>query len=545
MYNIAVIDDGVCEKSFNIGLLKYNIEITPDLEIRERLGYNPYEISHGSICAQIIRKYAPGTVLSSIKILNDNSRCSREQLIKALIWCADNDIKLVNLSLGTIDYKDFQSISHAVNRVYKKGLIIVAAANNNDVFTYPASHTNVIGVKACKHQTVEDREYIYNSCNLDGIEITACGTHLLADGINEKTVSGSSFAAPIITALIHNILDRYPSAGLEEVKEKLREAAINNEAESCGTFHRSIDWVDQAILFCPALHKKRSFYPLFNFKIEGPLYIEFKNAGKWCDSVLAYLGRRHSKLKNTDTVILDLVGSGFNLTAMESSALIEGIAKLGKNIIYLTDEGKTEAEKFKSEYPGIKLWHPSLYKHNLVKIAGCISENCQYNVPLIALYDLTGARFISYVRNLMNLFRVNGYNAIGTTDSCEGMLHGLEYTPLITGASKAKGVLPFEMLKNTYSPDYFIFGTNLCKYNVSLYNNISSTVEPCVEIIITETFSSCIKRMLLDDSSKKIVIFTQETGVVAEKYKHVRFLCARRDSCYHLLYKHIIADVNL
>ncbi len=545
MCNVAVIDDGICENSFNMGLLKHNIEITPDLEIRERVGYNTCEISHGSICAQIIRKYAPDAVLSSIKILNDSSKCSKEQLIKALIWCADNDIKIVNLSLGTIDYKDFPSISHAVNQVYKKGLIIVAAANNRDVFTYPASHTNVIGVKACKLQSMEDKQYIYNRCSLDGIEITACGTYLYKDGEKEKTVSGSSFAAPIITALTYNILRKYPAAGLEEVKEMLRKSALNYREEHCSTFYRSIDWVDQAVLFCPKVHKKRDFYPLFHFKIEGPVYMEFNNAGKWCHSVLTYLRRQHFKLKNTDTVILDLVGSRVNLPASELSVLIEEIAKLGKNILCLEEEQTMGTVKIMKEFHGLKLWHPSLYRWNLMENAACIREQPQYNAPLIALYDLTGERFISYVRKLVNLSKGNGYNALGTTDSCEGMLYGLEYTPIITDTSGKNEVLPFKMLGNIYSPDFFIFGTDLSKHNMSLHNNIRSKVNPDVEIIITETFNSCVRRILQDDDSRKIVIFTQDIGIITEKYKHVIFLFAHRDNCYHLLYKHIKGEVNI
>ncbi len=34
--NIAIIDDGVNENLYNTGVLKYNIEITPNLMIRER-----------------------------------------------------------------------------------------------------------------------------------------------------------------------------------------------------------------------------------------------------------------------------------------------------------------------------------------------------------------------------------------------------------------------------------------------------------------------------------------------------------------------------
>ena len=35
--NIAIIDDGINEKTFNTGLLKYNIEITPENIVKKRV----------------------------------------------------------------------------------------------------------------------------------------------------------------------------------------------------------------------------------------------------------------------------------------------------------------------------------------------------------------------------------------------------------------------------------------------------------------------------------------------------------------------------
>ncbi len=57
--NIAIIDDGVNENLYNTGVLKYNIEITPNLMIRERKKYDRYKSSHGTICAAIIKNICP------------------------------------------------------------------------------------------------------------------------------------------------------------------------------------------------------------------------------------------------------------------------------------------------------------------------------------------------------------------------------------------------------------------------------------------------------------------------------------------------------
>ncbi|QNU67330.1 S8 family serine peptidase [Ruminiclostridium herbifermentans] len=228
--NIAIIDDGINQNLYSIGELKHNIQITPELHIKERVNYDPFLPSHGTTCAAIIKKYAPDAVLSSVKILNDDShKGMRSQLIKALEWCVENNISLINLSLGTIDYKDFIEVEKATKYASNNGVIIVAACNNRNVFTCPASLENVVGVKCDRSGTLIEMEYIYNSFSLDGIDITACGIHDLMkySGEIEITSPCNSFAAPAVTALICNIIKDNPNIGISRLKEALKRNATN------------------------------------------------------------------------------------------------------------------------------------------------------------------------------------------------------------------------------------------------------------------------------------------------------------------------------
>ncbi len=228
--NVAIIDDGINQKLYKTGELKHNIQITPELHIQERVDYDPFLPSHGTTCAAIIKKYAPDAALSSVKILNDDShKGMKAQLIKALEWCVENNIRLVNLSLGTIEYKDFIEVEKAVKYASENGVIIVAACNNKNVFTCPASLANVIGVKCDKSETLNGIEYIYNSFSPDGIDIIACGIHNLVKYTGESKITSvcNSFTAPAVTALVYNILKNNPNMGLYELKEALKKNSYN------------------------------------------------------------------------------------------------------------------------------------------------------------------------------------------------------------------------------------------------------------------------------------------------------------------------------
>lgn len=228
---IAVIDDGINEKLYSMGSLKFNIEILPDLTIIKRKDYDPFLPGHGTSCAAIIKKYAEDALIGSIKILNDKSkRGVRHQLIKALQWCTDNGVKLINLSLGTIDFRDFTEIKNCVDYVTGRGLIIIAACNNKNVYTVPACLTNVIGVK-CK-RLFTDNQYIFYPYSFSGIDIAAGGRHFLTDvfGNGRYTDPSNSFAAPLITAMVYRIMKRNPVITLEDVKKELYKESRNFES---------------------------------------------------------------------------------------------------------------------------------------------------------------------------------------------------------------------------------------------------------------------------------------------------------------------------
>ncbi|NLB78205.1 MAG: S8 family serine peptidase [Clostridiaceae bacterium] len=244
---IAIVDDGVSEGLYSIGHLDFNIEIDQDLSVNTREDYNAYLPSHGTTCAAIIRKYAPDTWLGSVKILNDVSkRAMRDQFITAIEWCIENKVKLINLSLGTIVFSDFEDIRHFVNKAAANGLILVAACNNNNIYTLPACLTNAIGVK-CRKLFI-DEQYKFIPYPFDGIDIEASGRHMLTDtnGMKRYTRPANSFASPLVTAMVYKILAAKPQAVLEEIKEILYRNASNLQNDSYNPYIcMNTDWFER------------------------------------------------------------------------------------------------------------------------------------------------------------------------------------------------------------------------------------------------------------------------------------------------------------
>lgn len=92
--------------------------------------------------------------LYSYKLLDNTGKGNVDDLKSAFDWCLMNNIRLVNLSFGTTHFKDKGIIRQLVNQYANKGLIIIAATANSGYTAFPASFSNVIGVKAKIHLTL-------------------------------------------------------------------------------------------------------------------------------------------------------------------------------------------------------------------------------------------------------------------------------------------------------------------------------------------------------------------------------------------------------
>jgi len=67
------------------------------------------------------------------------------------------EIDIVNLSIGFTDRNYAVELNHAIRKLLKRGIKIVAAYSNSGEETYPAAFDNVIGCRAAQNRM--DRGY--------------------------------------------------------------------------------------------------------------------------------------------------------------------------------------------------------------------------------------------------------------------------------------------------------------------------------------------------------------------------------------------------
>lgn len=169
--NVLIIDSGVN------GAAKESINCVP---YEDSTDY----INHGTIIAKIITTINPQANIYSTKVVDRGGSTVNDKLAQALLYALTHNIDIINVSLGLPSYSD--TIQDIINKLAKRGVIIVAAAGNN-TSVYPALYNNVISVGATDDNgNIEPYSapadvYTYGTVTIDNTTYTgtSCSTAII------------------------------------------------------------------------------------------------------------------------------------------------------------------------------------------------------------------------------------------------------------------------------------------------------------------------------------------------------------------------------
>lgn len=180
---------------------------------------------HGNACAGIIRSLAPDCALYSIRVLGPGLSGQGAIFAAALRWAIEHEMHVCNLSLGTTR-KDFFAVLHELaDLAYFRNVLLVTAANNMPIPSYPAMYASVISVAA--HERKDP--YLFYCNPRPPVEFGAPGidVEVAWQRGGRITATGNSFAAPHITGIVARILGKHPGLNLSQMKVILRALAAN------------------------------------------------------------------------------------------------------------------------------------------------------------------------------------------------------------------------------------------------------------------------------------------------------------------------------
>ncbi len=231
-----------CGAGRRIGLVDTGIDVRHDAFANARLkarnllspGEQEADREHGTATASVLagtQGLSPGLVntasLAAANVFRQRSSSgvdtTAELLARAIDWLLEEDVEVINMSLAGPANR---VLERAVATASSSGVMVVAAAGNGDRNpVFPAAYRDVIAVTA-----VDARRRIYAQANRgDYVDFAAPGVdlYLAAPGNRSKYYTGTSFAAPFVTAALAVMKSRHPEAGAGELLERLAAGAVD------------------------------------------------------------------------------------------------------------------------------------------------------------------------------------------------------------------------------------------------------------------------------------------------------------------------------
>ncbi len=202
---VAILDTGI---DLNHSDLKDNIKGNFNAINPRKSGQD--DNGHGTHVAGIVASVnndigvigaAPEAYLYAVKVLKSDGSGWLSDLIEGLGWCINNQMQIVNMSLGSSG--DNQSFHDAITAAYNAGIILVAAAGNNGTvggaIDYPGRYQETITVSAIDQNDMLS----YFSSYGPEVDLAAPGSDIYSTykDTDYEYLSGTSMATPHVTGI--------------------------------------------------------------------------------------------------------------------------------------------------------------------------------------------------------------------------------------------------------------------------------------------------------------------------------------------------------
>jgi subtilisin family serine protease len=222
---VAIVDSGVEGDHPAVGgRLAESVRVELDGDDASVVGDQPADaVGHGTACAGIIVGLAPRVTLLSVRVLGSDNRGKGLAFATGLRWAIERGASIVNLSLSSRSESMFVTLHELVDRAYFANVLLVSAANNVAVASYPSLFAAVLSVAA--HDVRDPEVWFYNPH--PPVEFGAYGLDVdvaWKDG-GRIVATGNSFAAPHIAGYAARIRAAHPGATPFEVKTILAATA--------------------------------------------------------------------------------------------------------------------------------------------------------------------------------------------------------------------------------------------------------------------------------------------------------------------------------
>ena len=182
---------------------------------------------HGTAVAGVLHALAPEAELGSFRVLDSGNQARSEIICEGARLAMDRGYHILNCSFGARLRNQVLLFKDWTDRAYLEHRHVVAACNNEDFRRpeWPGDFTSVITVNM--HAGVPEDQLLRHRAGAL-VEFAALGVKVRLPWRDGQWVTntGSSFAAPRVSALLGRLLSCHPSLTPWEAKALLLRTAV-------------------------------------------------------------------------------------------------------------------------------------------------------------------------------------------------------------------------------------------------------------------------------------------------------------------------------
>lgn len=258
-------------------------------------------------------------LIQAARYYNDTTEpfFSSVDVANAIDFATKNGADIINLSLGS--KSNASVIEAAVKRADSAGILCVAAAGNNgnptsDEIFYPAALNTVVGVMGISKSfpTRLSTGTNYDTDNGKYYNIAAPGDSILGCGTSGNDVmSGTSQAAPIVSAIAALYMEKYPDRGIDRLKQDMLSSADQN-ISTCRSSPYKFKAIDASA---------------FLGDIDEHIWTEWTVTAEETCSELGIRNRNCTTCGKTETKIIPTLPHDYTMTVVEPSCTTDGYSQ--------------------------------------------------------------------------------------------------------------------------------------------------------------------------------------------------------------------------
>lgn len=226
---VAVVDSGIDASHPDLKdrvVAAFGVDVVEDRPVVRELapGENHDRFGHGTGVASIVASMAPNARIVDVRVLGTSNRGTGPALLAGIQRALERRSRVVNLSLAGMA-RLRGPLAELCERAYRQNQVVVAAKRNVPLtdLGYPAELSTTIGVD----RDAFESPYVVAFRPEQVIQFVGHGTDVTvaAAGGGYTSMTGTSYAAPAISAICALLVGRYPRLQPFEIKSVLRSLA--------------------------------------------------------------------------------------------------------------------------------------------------------------------------------------------------------------------------------------------------------------------------------------------------------------------------------